>query len=169
MFKFEGKSPWQQFINCVKIWLLLLVVTMGSCGTGFTLDAPYTEKTSYNATLEVAYKYSGGCNKHGDSCVEKYKGRFKAEDGQRYDRDIDGFFYHRFVDEGRKEMPAYLTLSKNDMGVDTPGWIQFLMFCGVLCGMIFVAGGLGLLIAFDDAEYAQKDWEREQERKRREW
>jgi hypothetical protein len=165
MFSFEGKSPWAQYMNCVKIWLLLTVITFGGCVAGFKLDAPYTEDTSHNATLEVAYIYNANCNKHGDHCVEKYKGRFMADDGKRYDRDIDGFFYHSFVDKGRQEMPAYITLSKNDMGIGTPGWIQFLMFCGVLCGFIFVAGGICLMLGSVDAEYAQKDWEREQERK----
>lgn len=166
MFKFEGKSPAEQFSNLVKIWLLFMIVTFGGCAAGWHLDTPYTEKTSHNATLEVAYSYQGSCDKY-HKCIEKWKGRFKVEDGQRYDRDIDGFFYHRFVDEGRQPMAAYITLSKNDMGVETPGWIKFLMFLGVLSVMAAIAGGLGLLFGSIDVEYEQREWEREQEQKER--
>ena len=166
MFKFEGKSPWQQYMNCVKIWLLLCVVTLGSCSAGFMLDAPYTEKTSHNATLELAYSSMQKCGKS-NSC-EEFMGRFKVEtDGKMYDREIDGFFYHRFVDEGRKPMASYITLNKNQMGIETPGWIRFLMFCGVLFALIGGAGGICLMFGSIDAEEAQRDWEREQERKER--
>jgi hypothetical protein len=166
MFKFEGKSPAEQFANLVKIWLLLLVVTFGSCAAGFKLDAPYTEDVSHNATLEVAYSYQGSCDKY-HNCVEKWKGRFKAEDGQRYDREIDGFFYHNFVDKGRQPMPAYITLNKNDQGVETPVWIKFLMSLGILGGFIFIAGGFGLMLGSVDVEYEQRQWEREQESRER--
>jgi hypothetical protein len=166
MFKFEGKSPMEKYMNLVKIWALLLVVTFGGCAVGVKLDAPYTEKTSHNATLELAYSTMQKCGKH-DSC-EEFKGRFKLEeDGKMYDRDIDGFFYHRFVDEGRKPMAAYITLSPNDKGVETPTFTKFLMFLGVISGFTFLAGGLCLLLGSVDAEYEQRDWEREQERNRR--
>ena len=64
-------------------------------------------------------------------------------------------------------MAAYITLSKNDMGVETPGWIKFLMFLGVLSVMAAIAGGLGLLFGSIDVEYEQREWEREQEQKER--
>lgn len=64
-------------------------------------------------------------------------------------------------------MAAYITLSKNDMGVETPGWIKFLMFLGVLSVMAAIAGGLGLLFGSIDVEYKQREWEREQEQKER--
>lgn len=166
MFKFEGKSPAEQFANLVKIWLLLLVVTFGSCAAGLKLDAPYTEKTSHNATLELAYSSMQKCGKTA-SC-EEFMGRFKLEeDGKMYDREIDGFFYHSFVDKGRQPMPAYITLSQNQKGVETPGWIQFLTFMGVIGAMLFIAGGMGLLFGSIDVEYEQRDWERKQEQKER--
>lgn len=162
----QEMSPKEVFSYILKVWLVLCVLTFGSCSAGFYLDQPYTEKTSHNASLEVAYSTMGRCDKYG-SCTEVYKGRLKTEDGQRYDREIDGFFYHRFVDEGRKPMDAYITLSANDQGVETPGWIEFLMFMGVPFAMIFIAGGLGLL--FNDTEYEQREWERKKEREVREF
>lgn len=166
MFKFAGKSPMQQYMNLVKIWALLLVVTFGGCAAGFHLDEPYSAKTSHNATLELAYSTMQKCGKH-NSC-EEFKGRFKLEeDGKMYERDIDGFFYHRFVDEGRKPMAAYITLSPNDKGIETPGFTKFLMFLGVIGGFTFLAGGLCLLLGSIDAEYAEKDYQQAQEYKER--
>lgn len=166
MFKFKGKSPAEQFANAVKIWLLVVVVTFGGCTVGFKLDEPYTVDTSHNATLEVAYSYQGSCDKY-HVCKEKWKGRFKTEDGQRYDREIDGFFYHNFVDKGRQPMAAYLTLNKNDQGIETPGFIKFLMFLGVIGGFVFLAGGLCLLLTSIEVEYEQGKWERAQESRER--
>lgn len=160
------KSPMEKYWVTFKVWALLCVLTFGGCAAGFKLDEPYTEKTSHNATLELAYSSMQKCGKH-DSC-EEFKGRFKlSEDGKMYDRAIDGFFYHSFVDGGRKPMAAYITLSKNDKGIETPGYIQFLMFLGILGVLIAIAGGMGLLFGHIDVEYEQREWEREQERKER--
>lgn len=159
MFKFKGESPAKQFANIVKIWLMFSVLTFGGCVAGFYLDAPYTVKTSHDATLELAYSSMQECGSKGRSSCEVFTGRFKLEEnGKMYDREIDGFFYHRFVDEGRKPMPAYLTMNLNDKGVESPGWIQFLMFNGILFGLIFFAGGLVLLLSSIDVEYEQKRW-----------
>lgn len=38
MFKFEGKSPAEQFSNLVKIWLLFMIVTFGS------IDVEYEQR-----------------------------------------------------------------------------------------------------------------------------
>lgn len=166
MFKFEGKSPAEQFANIVKIWLLLCVVTFGGCAAGFHFDKPYTESTSHNATLEQAYSSMQGCGKH-KSC-EEFMGRFKLEeDGKMYNREIDGFFYHSFVDKGRQPMAAYITLNKNDKGVETPLWIRLLMFNGALCAFIFLGGGLCLLFGGIDVEYEQRKWDEAKEREER--
>jgi hypothetical protein len=168
MFKFKGKSPQEQFSNLVKIWFLVVAVTLCGAIAGFKLDAPYTEKTSHNATLELAYSSMQNCGHKGRSSCEEFMGRFKADDGKMYDREIDGFFYHRFVDGGRKPMDAYLTLSLNQQGVESPGYIKFLMSMSVLFGFMFIGGGLGLLFGGIDVEYEQRRWEREQEARERE-
>lgn len=158
----SNKSPMEKFKTISKVWALLCVLLFGGCSAGFYFDAPYSEKVSHNATLELAYIYNGSCDKHGNRCVEKYKGRFKADDGNRYDRDIDGFFYHRFVDEGRKEMPAYITLSKNDMGTASPTWVLSLMLMGLIFAIIFLAGGFSLMLYSSEVEYDQRKWEHDQ-------
>lgn len=166
MFKFKGKSPAEQFANMVKIWALLVVVTFAGCSLGVKLDAPYTAKVSHKAELQQAYSTMQKCGKH-DSC-EEFIGRFQLEEsGKMYDREIDGFFYHSFVDKGRKPMDAYITLNLNDKGVESPMLNNFLMFLGLLCALIGIAGGLGLALGSIEVEYEQKDWEREQERKER--
>lgn len=118
MFKFEGKSPMEQFTNLLKIWALLCVLTLASCATGVQLDKPYTEKRSYDATLVNAYSTYKNCGHKGRYECEVFKGRFKVKaDGKYYEREIDGFFYNNYIEKGKVDMPAYLTLSKNDMGV----------------------------------------------------
>ena len=157
------KSPMEKYWITFKVWALLCVLAFGGCAVGFKLDAPYTEATSHNATLELAYSSMQKCGKH-DSC-EEFKGRFKLEeDGKMYDREIDGFFYHSFVDKGRKPMAAYITLSKNDKGIESPGYISFLLFLGVIGAILFIAGGMGLLFGHIDVEYEEKEWQRRQER-----
>lgn len=168
MFKFEGKSPMEQFTNLVKIWALLCVVLLASCVGGFQLDKPYTEKKSYDATMMNAYSTYKNCGHKGRYECEVFKGRFKVKaDGKYYEREIDGFFYNRFVDEGKKEMPAYITLSKSDMGIKSPGYIVFLMSMGVLGFIVFIAGGMMLMFGSIDAESAQRDWEYRKNRETR--
>jgi hypothetical protein len=158
-------SPVQVFNYILKVWLVLCILTLGSCSAGFYLDQPYTEKVSTEVTLVAAYSSMQKCGKH-DSC-EEFTGRFKTADGKTYDRSMDGFFYHRYVDEGKKPMPgAWITLSANDRGIETPGWIKFLMFMGIPFAMIFIAGGFGLL--FTETEYEQREWEHKKEREERE-
>lgn len=160
------RSPMQSFMTLVKVWAILCVVTFSGCFAGIKLDMPYTEKTSHNATLELAYSSMQQCGK-AKSC-EEFMGRFKLEeDGKMYDREIDGFFYHSFVDKGRKPMPAYLTLNKNDKGIESPGYIKFLLFLGAIGGFLFLAGGICLLIGGTDVEYEQKRWTEQKEQEER--
>lgn len=160
---FKEMSPMQAFKYALKVWAILVVVTFAGCSVGFKLDEPYTEKVATEVTLVQAYSSMQRCGKH-NSC-EEFNGQFRAADGKLYEREMTGFFYHRYVDEGKKEMPgAYITLSANDRGVETPGWIKFLMFLGVISAILFIVGGTCFLFGSIDTEYAQKDWEREQER-----
>lgn len=156
-------SPMQKYKTAIKIWFLLCVLLFGGCSAGFYFDKPYTDKTSHTGTLELAYSSMQACGKS-KSC-EVFTGRFDVE-GKMYDRSIDGFFYHRFVDEGRKPLPAYITLSLNDMGVSSPNWITTLMFLGIPFGFIFFAGGLCFMFGECDTREAQTKWEREQSRLR---
>lgn len=157
------RSPMQKYKTAVKIWALLCVLLFGGCSAGFYFDQPYSEKTSQTGTLELAYSSMQSCNKS-KSC-EVFTGRFDVA-GKMYDRSIDGFFYHRFVDEGRKPLPAYVTLSKNDMGVKSPLWITTLMFLGIPLGFILFIGGVCFMFGEYDAKEAQRKWEREQSRLR---
>lgn len=162
--KFDDRSPVDQIKVLLKIWAMVCFLLLGSCAVGFHLDSPYTESTSHDATLVQAYSSMQKCGKH-DSC-EEFKGRFKLkEDGRIIDREIDGFFYHNYVDGGRKDMAAYVTLSPNQMGVQSPGWIVALMLMGIPGFLIFFVCGFGFL--FSDTDYEQRKWVQEQERKAR--
>jgi hypothetical protein len=160
-------SPTEVFSAVVKVWLILCILTLGSCAAGFKLDAPYREKVATEVTLVQAYSSMQKCGEH--SSCEEFNGQFRAADGKLYEREMTGFFYHRYIDEGKKEIPgAWITLSANDRGIETPGWIKFLMFMGFPFAIIFVAGGMGIL--FNDVEYDQREWERKQrEAERRIW
>ena len=161
---FSDRSPVEQVKFCFKLWAMLCFILLGSCAAGWKLDEPYSTKTSHDATLELAYSSMQKCGKT-NSC-EEFMGRFKLkEDGRMVDREIDGFFYHRFVDEGRRPMPAYITLSPNQMGVESPGWIVALMVMGVPGFFLLFVGAILLLCA--DTTYEQRKWEQEQERKER--
>lgn len=163
-------SPMQMFNRCIKIWLVTTVLLFGGCAVGVHYDAPYTEKVSLDATLVSAYSTMQRCKKS-RSC-EEYKGRFTIKGDSTYpsatyDRAIDGFFYHRYVDEGKKPMPAYLTLSQNDRGVKSPTWIIWLIGCGFFGAFVFVVGVICAMFGSIDAEEAQRKWELEQ--KCKEW
>jgi hypothetical protein len=161
-------SPMEAFKIAMKVWALLLLVTFGSCSAGFKLDAPYTEKVATEVTLVQAYSSMQHCGKH-DSC-EEFKGLFRAADGKTYERSMTGFHYHNFVDGGKKEMlGCYITLTLNDKGVETPGYIKFLMSMGIVFGFLFIVGGICFLFGSIDAEYAQSEWERKQRNERRGW
>lgn len=153
------RSPMQKFKIAVKVWALLCVLLFGGCSAGFYFDKPYSDKASQTGTLELAYSSMQSCSKS-KSC-EVFMGRFDVA-GKMYDKSIDGFFYHRFVDEGRKPLPAYVTLSPNDMGVQSPSWIVTLMFLGIPCAFIFFCGGFCLMFGEYDTMKAQEEWERHQ-------
>lgn len=151
------RSPMQKYKEALKIWSLLCILLFAGCSAGFYFDRPYSEKTSQNGTLQLAYSSMQSCHKS-KSC-EVFMGRFDVA-GKMYDRSIDGFFYHRFVDEGRKPIPAYITLSKNDMGEKSPNWIVSLMLLGLPFAIIFIVGGLCFMFGETDVAVAQRSWER---------
>lgn len=164
----KQKSPMEKYWIAFKVWALLCVLAFSGCAAGLKLDAPYTEKVTTEVTLVSAYSSMQRCGKH-NSC-EEFNGQFRAVDGKLYEREMTGFFYHRYIDEGKKEIPgAWITLSANDRGIETPGFIKFLMFLGVIGAMLFIAGGLGLLFGHIDVEYEEREWQRRQESKTREW
>lgn len=163
----QEMSPMETFKWALKIWAVLLVVTFGGCATGFHFDEPYSSKVSTEATLVQAYSSMQKCGKH-NSC-EEFTGLFRTADGKTYTRPMTGFHYHNYLDGGKKEQPGcYITLSANQRGIETPFWIKALMSLGLLGGFLALAGFILLIVGMIDVEYAQKDWEREQERKARE-
>lgn len=160
------RSPMETFKIALKVWAILVVVTFGGCSLGFKLDAPYTEMVATEVTLVQAYSSMQRCGKY-NSC-EEFTGLFRTKEGTTYERSMTGFFYHNYLDGGKKEIPgAYITLSANNRGVETPGWIKFLMFLGVISAFTFLAGGVCFLFGSIDVEYAQKDWDQRKEREER--
>lgn len=159
-------SPMQAYKYWLKIWAIFVIITLACGVAGFKLDAPYTDKVATEVTLVQAYSTMQQCGKY-NSC-EEFIGRFRDAEGKIYNREMDGFFYHNYVDQGRKDIKgAHITLSANDRGIETPVWIKILMFCLLLSVFVFLCGGLILLMVSDDAEYAQSEWERAKDYKER--
>lgn len=163
MFRFKGKSPMEQFSNLMKIWFMVCFLGLASCAGGIIADKPYNEKKSYDATLMNAYSTYKNCGHKGRYECEVFKGRFKVKaDGKYYEREVDGFFYNNFIEKGKEPMAAYITLSKNDMGVKSPSIIAWAIGFGFLGLCVFFMGGICLLFGSMDAEEAQRKWERKQ-------
>jgi hypothetical protein len=156
------KSPMQVYKYWLKVWATFVLITFFCGVAGFKLDYPYTEKVSTEVTLVQAYSTMQHCGKH-NTC-EEFIGRFRAADGKVYNREMDGFFYHSYVDGGRKDIPgAHITLSANDRGIETPTWIKVLMFNMLLSVFIFLCAGIPLLLGSIDVEYSQREWDRQKE------
>lgn len=168
MFRFKGKSPMEQFSNLVKIWFMVCFLGLASCAGGIIADKPYNEKKSYDATLVNAYSTYKNCGHKGRYECEVFKGRFKVKaDGKYYEREIDGFFYNNFIEKGKEPMAAYITLSKNDMGVKSPAIIGWAIGIGFLGLCVFCIGGICLLFGSTDVEDAQRKWDRKREHEER--
>lgn len=120
---------------------LWIIYSFGSYA--FNASNEIREKHSVEAMLMNAYKtieYNG----QGSSAVGKeiFKGRLKENTtGQYFERDIDIFFYHKFKEKGEVPLPAYLLLSKKDLGVKIPfisDFGGFLSAISILIGIIFL-------------------------------
>lgn len=125
-----------------------LIFSLLACGLMFWGSHGLHSKTNhlrvdtvYDATLVNAYEYHDRCGHKGNYECSKFKGRFLIKAEKVYiDRDIDGFFYSNYVGKGRKDMPAWVTASKVDLGAEEP---PFTWLWALLTAMSF---GLGLVL-----------------------
>lgn len=169
MSKQKEMSPMEAFKWALKAWAIFVVVTFGGCVAGFKFDAPYSRDVATEVTLVQAYSTMQKCGSKNHFSCEEFKGLFRDETTKAtYTRAMTGFFYYNYIDGGKKEIPgAWITLSANDRGIETPLWIKFLMSLGVVGGFVFLAGGMCFLLGSVDAEFAQEDWERKKAREER--
>lgn len=128
----------------ITIWGCLIAMFLGlsSCKGWDVLSDPYTDKQTVKATLELAYEYNDRCGK--SRYCSKYMGRFKEEaTGEMWNRNIEGWNYHSFVQNGRKPEPGWtLQISQIDRGKKVPPLVETLAVFGFL---LFVGGFIALV------------------------
>lgn len=135
---------------------------------GFNHTSKHVERKPVTVTLVNAYSSMQKCGSKNHYTCEVFTGRFRTADGVYYDRQMDGFFYHRYVDEGRKNIEgASITLSDYDQGYENPWWVSCLIGSGVMSLIALIC--LGLIAMFNeyDLDEEQRKWEREQREKER--
>lgn len=141
------RTHWKVYISALIIFLI-----MGFCGRYIYMQSNHLRvDVSRTATLVQAYEYDDRCGHKGRYNCSAYKGRFLVEPEHKYiTQSIDGFFYHNYVDKGRKDMAAYVTVSKIDLGAKEPRytWLwEFMMIFGFIVGVaVFIVGGITCLL-----------------------
>lgn len=145
------KTHWKVFFLGLVVWF---VVALGGTAMYKTSDHMRV-KVSRDATMVQAYEYDERCGSKGRYNCSAYKGRFLIEPEHIYiNREIDGFFYHHYVDNGRKDMASYVTVSKMDLGAKNPPyydlWVVLMIGGWMMLVIWFIAVGVGCL--FEDEE-----------------
>ena len=162
-------SPKEQFARFVKAYLVAFLLFVGMACWGISDTMPHSEKRSTEVTLINAYSSMQKCGGKNNYSCEVFVGRFRTADGVVYQREMDGFFYHRYVDEGRKDIPgAYITLSDYDQGYENPWYVSWGIGVGIAMSFIMLFGSIFLAFAADfDVPEAQRKWERKIEEEER--
>lgn len=128
---------------------VLLVMFFGSVHVLSTTEH-LREKKSRTVSMVAAYEYLDKCGHKGRYECSAWKGRFHVmPENKMVTRPIDGFFYHKFIENGSQPLSAYVPLSKVDLGVKEPksvSWANAFAFFSFMAGIIwfFVGGFIGL-------------------------
>ena len=130
------------FFGGLAFWAMLFFA-----GQHMYAQTDYLRKdVSRDATLVQAYEYDDRCGHKGRYNCSAYKGRFLVEPEHVYvTQEIDGFFYHRYVDKGRVDMPSYVSVNKLDLGAKEPKWTTFwgiLKFIGCAGFFMWIFGSI---------------------------
>lgn len=140
-------------ITTVKAYVLCLVFLLVTLIVGaavYDSTSDYREKTTYEVTMTDAY--SSVVNVGKTSNKQIFRGRFlHVASNKVFDRDIDGFFYNKFLDNGKKPLPATVSLTRIDLGEQPPAYMNIAFISSSLsCIMLivlvlfFLLGGIEL-------------------------
>lgn len=161
-------SPKEQFARFIKGYVIVFILAVASCVFSIWYSAPHGEKHPVEVTLINAYSSMQKCGSKGHYTCEVFTGRFRTADGTIYVREMDGFFYHRYVDEGRKDIEgASITLSDYDRGYELPSVVFWMGIIGGLLGFVQFFGFIFMPLMEYDVNDAQREWEREREEEER--
>jgi hypothetical protein len=144
-------THWKVYVSALIIFLIV-----GFCGRYMYMQSDHLRvKVSRDATLVQAYEYDDRCGHKGRYNCSAYNGRFLVEPEHVYiTKPIDGFFYHRYIDKGKVDMPAYVSVSKMELGAKLPPYTAlwfFSMSGGFVCAvLLFFIGGFVCLLADQD-------------------
>lgn len=159
MSRFKLHPLWIQYWAVV---VLAVALFIGSFVLMDSVNGPYEKKSTYNAELIDAYEYGDHCGSKGRDTCTAWMGRFREnETGKVFDQETNGFFYHRFVDQGKIPLPAYIQLSREDFGAKAP-WYGKL--CVMLNFLTFMFAGLWTIMR--PFAIATDDYDRKKARER---
>lgn len=136
-----------------KIHAMIVIVFLSiiALGAYFYHTTSYLrEIKSYPVTLTEAY--SSTLNVGKGNTQEVFRGRFfHAESNLLLDRSIDGFYYQRFLDGGKKPLAGTLQLSRLDLGEKEPAYaINSFIFAATSILGLFLYSLMAFLGAFND-------------------
>lgn len=153
-------SHWKVYLG---VLFLSVMVTLGSWLMYKQSDHLRVE-TVRDATLVQAYQYDDRCGHKGRSNCSAYKGRFLVEPEHVYvNMKIDGFFYHSYVDKGRKDTASFITVSKLDLGQKEPPYttlwsVLMLIGSAISIAWFFVMGFACLIEDHDRRDRRHSGW-----------
>lgn len=145
-------------------WLFILVATIAlsiaSCVPSSSRDYEITGRTTnYDATLVEAYSSSKNCGHKGHYNCEVFMGKLQLSDGSTVVREIDGFFYYKFIDKGKQPLPAYVALTKADFGATVGlAWVILQILGFLLVGVALIILMYGLVELPDKIKKEKETW-----------
>ena len=124
---------------------VFLILLFGTGYVSYNDTLPLREKSWRDATLVQAYEYGDRCGKYTECSA--WKGRFLLEPEHIYvNKDLDGFDYHTYVDNGRKDKPMLVNVSATELGAKLPWWTPISFMLMVAAGFFLVVSTVVLIV-----------------------
>jgi len=117
-----------------KVHAMIVIIFLSFIAIGayfYNATSYLREIKTYSVTLTEAY--SSTLNVGKGNTQEVFRGRFfHADSNLLFDRSIDGFYYQRFLDGGKKPLTGTLELSLLDFGQKEPLYITNFLILGFM-------------------------------------
>lgn len=127
--------------------VIFLLAIIAICSNVYSTTNYLREIKPYPVTLTEAY--SATLNVGKSNTQEVFRGRFYHDESNLLlDRSIDGFYYQRFLDGGKKPLAGTLNLSRVELGEKEPGYAINCLIFAVISGIFLVLYGLLALMGF---------------------
>lgn len=166
MKKWSELDPEGKFARFMKIFFLVCAIMMALGLKGCSEVGNHSDKKPHEVTLINAYSSMQKCGGKNNYTCEVFTGRFRDDEGRIFVREMDGFFYHRYVDEGKKDIEgASITVTDYNLGYKDPSYVDWFIITGIIGSILTLFGAFFGLFATFDVEEAQRKWEREQREK----